>query len=56
MEYNSLYKETKSKKVQGTGGKKEKAEKELRCVYAYNDGGKGRNRVQGMRGRGVRND
>jgi hypothetical protein len=56
MEYNNLYKETKSKKVQGTGGKKEKAEKELRCVYAYNDGGNGRNRVQGMRGRGVRND
>ena len=40
MEYNSLYKERESRKGRGSAGrKKEKAEKELTCVYAYNDGG-----------------
>ena len=38
MGYNSLDKERKSKKVQGTAGKeKEKAEKELMGMYAYDD-------------------
>ena len=46
MEYNSLYKERKSKEQQ-------EKKKELMCVYAYNDGGNVRKRVQGMRGVGA---
>ena len=49
----TVYKERKRKEQQG---RKEVAEKDLTCVYAYNDGDNHRNRVQGMRGRGVRND
>ena len=52
MEYNSLYKERKSKEQQGN--KKERQKKN--CMDAYNDGGNYRNGLQGMRGRGVRND
>ena len=46
MGYNSLDKERKSKKVQGTAEKKEKAEKvELMGVYAYDDGWQCQNKV-----------
>ena len=52
MEYNSLYKERKSKEQQGDRKERQKRN----CVYAYNDGGNHRNGVQGMRGREERND
>ena len=43
---NSLYIERKSRKGRGSAGrKKEKAEKELTCMYAYNDGGNDIKRV-----------
>ena len=47
-----MYKERKGKEQRGN--KKERQKKH--CVYAYNDGGNHGNGVQGMRGRGVRND
>ena len=57
MGYNSLDKERKSKKVHGTPEKKEKAEKELMGVYAYDDGGNVRTRCTGTdAGVGVWND